>query len=151
VNALSSGGCELTAALRFVFGRNILRVEPMDDFSQLMPLQLLAVHARITDELRSRGITRSVNNPTGDLAEYLFCKAFGWKQAENSNSNVDAIGLDQLRYQIKGRRMTRHNNSRQLSALRDLRDARFDFLAGVLFAEDYSVNACRDHPLCRCA
>jgi len=30
-------------------------------------------------------------------------------------------------------------HSRQLSALRDLRSARFDFLAGVLFAEDYSV------------
>ena len=37
------------------------------------------------------------------------------------------------------RRVTRFNNSRQLSALRDLGGGHFDFLAGVLFNEDYSV------------
>jgi hypothetical protein len=35
--------------------------------------------------------------------------------------------------------MTRHNPSRQLSAIRDLPGAHFDFPAGVLFAEDYTV------------
>ena len=51
------------------------------------------------------------------LAEYLFCKAFGWKQADNSQANVDAIGSDGTRYQIKSRRLTRFNKSRQLSAI----------------------------------
>lgn len=46
---------------------------------------------------------------------------------------------DGKRYQIKGRRVTRFNKSRQLSALRDLGGGHFDFLAGVLFNEDYSV------------
>ena len=109
------------------------------DLSELTPPQLLALHAKLGDELRTRGITRSANNPTGDLAEYLFCKAFGWKQAGNSNANVDAIGLDGTRYQIKGRRLTKANNSRQLSAIRDLGGAHFDFLAGVLFNQDYTV------------
>ena|SRR5882724_2477169 len=27
-----------------------------------------------------------------NLAEFRFCKAFGWKQAGNSHANVDAIG-----------------------------------------------------------
>jgi hypothetical protein len=83
--------------------------------------------------------TRSANNPTGDLAEYLFCKAFGWTQSGNSNPNVDAIAEDGCRYQIKGRRMTRHNKSRQLSAIRDFAGHHFDFLAGLLFTEDYGV------------
>src|ERR1035437_10194926 len=111
----------------------------LDDLTTLGPLELLALHARVMDELRARGITRSSNNPTGDLAEYIFCKAFGWKQAGNSNPNIDAIGPDKTRYQIKGRRVTRYNKSRQLSAIRDLEGAHFDYLAGVLFAEDYSV------------
>lgn len=111
----------------------------MDDLSQLTPVQLLALHARVADELRARGVTRTSNNPTGDLAEYLFCKAFGWKQADNSQANVDAVGADNSRYQIKGRRVTRYNKSRQLSAIRDLAGAHFDFLAGVIFSEDYSV------------
>ncbi|HEY9157337.1 hypothetical protein [Candidatus Binatus sp.] len=109
------------------------------DLSDLAPAALLALHAQVADELRSRGITRSSNNPTGDLAEYLFCKAFGWKQADNSSANIDARSADGIRYQIKGRRTTRHNDSRQLSAIRDLGGAHFDFLAGVLFNEDYSV------------
>ena len=109
------------------------------DIENLSAGQLLALHARITEELRDRGVTRSANNPTGDLAEYLFCKAFGWSQAGNSNANIDAIGGDGVRYQIKGRRMTRHNKSRQLSAIRELDGGHFDVLAGVLFGEDYSV------------
>ena len=109
------------------------------DLAQLTPTELLALHAKLGDELRARGITRSANNPTGDLAEYLFCEAFGWSQAGNSHANIDAIGPDGTRYQIKGRRLTRYNNSRQLSAIRDLESGHFDVLAGVLFNEDYSV------------
>ena len=109
------------------------------NLSELTPPELLVLHAKLADELRIRGITRSANNPTGDLAEYLFCKAFGWTQAGNSHTNVDAIATDGTRYQIKGRRITRYNNSRQLSAIRDLSGGHFDFLAGVLFSEDYAV------------
>jgi hypothetical protein len=101
--------------------------------------QLLVLHTQIGDELRKRGILRSANNPTGDLSEYLFCKAFGWNQAGNSHPNVDAVGTDGTRYQVKGRRITRFNNSRQLSAIRDLKGGHFDFIAGVLFNEDYTV------------
>ena len=111
----------------------------MRDLTTLTPAELLKLHAGIIEELRARGIVRSSNNPTGDLAEYLFCKAFEWKQADNSEANLDARGLDGTRYQIKGRRLTRHNGSRQLSAIRDLDGNHFDFLAGVLFEEDYSV------------
>jgi hypothetical protein len=109
------------------------------NLAELTPPELLALHAKLADELRTRGITRSANNPTGDLAEYLFCKAFGWEQAGNSHANVDAIGSDGTRYQIKARRITRYNNSRQLSAIRDLGAGHFDFIAGVLFNEDYTV------------
>jgi hypothetical protein len=109
------------------------------DLAILTPPQLLVLHSQVADELRERGIIRSSNNPTGDLAEYLFCMAFGWKQAGNSQANVDAIDQNGIRYQIKGRRTTRHNKSRQLSAIRDMAGSHFDFLAGVLFNEDYTV------------
>ena len=111
----------------------------MTNLEKFSPAELLALHAQITEELRNRGIIRSSNNPTGDLAEHLFCKAFGWNQAGNSIANLDAVGLDGTRYQIKGRRLTRHNSSRQLSAIRDLQGKHFDTLAGVLFSEDYTI------------
>jgi hypothetical protein len=108
--------------------------------SDLTPPDLLALHANVADELRSRDILRSSNNPTGDLAEYMFCQAFpDWYRADNSHAHIDAIGSDGKRYQIKGCRITRHSKSRQMSAIRDLDGAHFDYLAGLLFAEDYSV------------
>ena len=111
----------------------------MVDLARLTSVELLTFQARIADELRSRGIARTSNNVTGDLAEYLFCLAFGWAPAANSNAHIDAIDKGGARYQIKGRRITRHNASRQLGALRDLAGQHFDFLAAVLFAEDYRV------------
>jgi hypothetical protein len=61
------------------------------DLSGLSPAALLALHAQVADELRARGITRSSNNPTGDLAEYLCCRAYGWSQSGNSNRSIDAV------------------------------------------------------------
>ncbi len=110
------------------------------EISQLSAIELLALHAVVAEELRERGLTRSSNNPTGDLAEYLFCKAFGWTRTGNSNANIDAIAENGARYQIKGRRMTRHNRSRQMSAIRDFSGRHFDFLAGVLFTEHYGIH-----------
>lgn len=110
-----------------------------DDLQHMSALNLLALHARISDELRARGILRSSNSPTGDLAENLFCKAFGWVQTGNSNANYDATDAEGRRYQIKARRLTAHNTSRQLSALRDLPAGHFDFLAGLLFDSNYKV------------
>lgn len=99
--------------------------------------QLLALHASVIEELRERGVLRSANNPTGDLAEYLFCSAFGWTQKANSAKAFDATGDDGARYQIKGRRIHRRNKSRQLSAIRNL--GGFDILAAVLLDDDYRV------------
>jgi hypothetical protein len=111
----------------------------MIDVSALSPKALLALHASVGEELRGRGITRSSNNPTGDVAEYLFCRAFGWTLTANANANIDAIDAQGTRYQIKARRQTPHNNSRQLSGIRNLPGRHFDFLAGAVFTQTYEV------------
>ncbi len=109
------------------------------DITPLSVLELLNLHAKILEELRSRGVIRSSNNPVGDYAEHLFCSAFGWRQAGNSEKDADAIGKDGTRYQIKGRRLTTHNASRQLSAIRRLPEKNFDYIAGVLFNREFSI------------
>lgn len=111
----------------------------MPDLTQLTAAELLGLHAQIGEELRSRGVLRTANNPTGDLAEYLFCAAFGWTQAPNSERGFDATGPDGTRYQIKGRRVHRRNPSRQLSAIRDLAGEHFDVLAGLILDDDFRV------------
>jgi hypothetical protein len=109
------------------------------NFDLLSVAELLTLHVQIGEELRNRNVVRTSNNPTGDLAEYLFCRAFGWTQTPNSKSGYDACGADKRRYQIKGRRTHHRNTSRQLSAIRNLNESPFDVLAGVLFNPDFSV------------
>ena len=103
------------------------RLEPSFSLSSFKSSELLSLHGRLIEELRSRNVVRSTNNPTDDLAEYLFCRAFGWSQAGNSQAGFDAIEPKEgTRFQIKGRRTTRHNASRQLSAIRELGSKKFD-------------------------
>lgn len=104
------------------------------------PADLLLLHSDIMEELRRRGIVRSANNPTGDLAEYIFCKAFDWAREGNSKAGFDAsCKRTKKKYQIKARRVTSRNKSRQLSAIRELDNCHFDFLAGIIFNERYEV------------
>jgi hypothetical protein len=100
---------------------------------------LLELHANILEVLRDRKIVRSSNAPLGDYAELLFSRAFSWTLQNNSASGHDATDDAGLRYQIKSRRITPHNRSRQLSFIRRLPDRTFDFLAGALFNADYSI------------
>ncbi len=111
----------------------------MADITVLSALELLNLHGKVLEELRTREIIRSSNNPVGDYTEHLCCQAFGWQQADNSEKDVDAVGKDGIRYQIMGRRMTRHNNSRQLGAIRRLPEKNFDYVVGVLFDEDFTI------------
>lgn len=102
--------------------------------------ELLILHGQIMDELRDREIVRTANAPLGDYAELLFASAFGWSLEGNSSSGHDATDAVGLRYQIKSRRVTPRNTSRQLSAIRRLPDTTFDFLAAVLFDESYRIS-----------
>ena len=99
---------------------------------------LLTLYGQIMDELRDRKVVRTANSPVGDYAEQLFSRAFGWKLEGNSAAGHDAEGNGKL-YQIKARRISLRNPSRQLSAIRRLPEKTFDVLAAVLFDEHFSV------------
>ncbi len=108
-------------------------------------LQSLSVHALLTqfvevlDELQRRGVTRSTNNQVADYAEFLCEKGLSLTRAPKSTKGYDATDPAGNRYEVKARRVTSHNKSRQLSALRELESVHFTYLAGVLFREDFSV------------
>jgi hypothetical protein len=101
---------------------------------------LLRLHAGVLEELRRRGVVRSSNNPVADLAEHLATIAFRLKLAPKSARGYDASGRG-LRFQVKARRLTPHNRSRQLGFFRGLDDAErpFDVLIGMLFEADFTV------------
>jgi len=109
------------------------------DLSTLSPIDLLRLNAHTLVELRDRGFIRTLNAPLGDYAEYLFCKAFVWKIADNSAKDYDATDPQGKRYQIKARRLVKSNTSRQLGALRRLTENNFEVLGAVLFRADFTV------------
>lgn len=101
--------------------------------------ELLQLHGAVIEELNRREVLRTSNSPVGDYAELLFATAFGWDLESSSAAGHDATDKDGVRYQIKGRRLTKANGSRQLSFLRRLPEKKFDFLAAVLFDHAYLV------------
>ena len=108
----------------------------MTDLTKSTSAELLKLHAAIGPELRRRGIVRT-ENITGDVAEYLFCLALNL--TPTPQAHIDAVARDGKRYQIKGRRVTTRNPSRELGSIREMAGQHFDFLAGLLFDETYGI------------
>ena len=111
------------------------------DLRERTPEELLALTGRILDELLQRGIVRSTNNPVADYSEYLTAKAFGLRLVANANAGFDAISEAGTRFQVKARRLTPRNGSRQLGFVRGMASSAdpFDFLVGILFDTNFRV------------
>ena len=101
--------------------------------------ELLVLYANVLNTLRARGTTRSANNPVADYAEGLCKRALNLTLLGKSSTGYDATDSDGNRIEVKARRITMENRSRQLSAIRGIDKHHFDFLAGVLFNADFSV------------
>jgi hypothetical protein len=90
--------------------------------------------------LRDREVVRSGNNPVADYCESLVVRALNLKRLDGSNKGCDAVDdSNGKHYEIKGRRITKHNSSTQLSVIRDLDSCHFDYLIGVLFDDNFTV------------
>lgn len=100
---------------------------------------LIRCYADSLEALKKAEFIRSKNNPIGDYAEWLVAQAMGLELCTKSTKGYDAFDAN-YRYEIKSRRITADNGSRQLSAIRALDSKQFDYLVGVLFHADFSVN-----------
>ena len=109
------------------------------DLIELSVTQLLTLFAEVLDELKTREVVRTRNNPVADYAEWLTARALHLQLQSNSNEGFDAIDSGGIRYQIKGRRLQTPKSSRQLSIIRRLKDNTFDFLIGILFDNNFSI------------
>jgi hypothetical protein len=122
---------------------------PRDTSSRLAALEALLADlsdeelakawARCMRAMRDRGLVRTANTPVGDYAERVCCSRFNLHRAGFSEKSIDAIDERGVRFQIKGRRLTPENRSRQLGAIRDVADGPFDVLLAVFFDEDLDV------------
>ena len=100
----------------------------LDRLCEFSPMELLRLHSSVIEELHSRGIVRTKNNPVGDYTEWLVSRALGLTLTCNSAAGFDGTGTDGLRYQIKGRRLTQRSRSCFLSFIRRLEERQFDYL-----------------------
>lgn len=112
---------------------------PSAELASLSDAALLKRYAEVMQEILRRGLSKGMNNPIGDYAERLVAQALKADTMTQSNTGFDLRGPGDIRYEVKARRMNAARSSRQLSALRNLKDRHFDFLVGVLFNEDFTV------------
>lgn len=101
---------------------------------------LVRLWADAMGELRKRGLVRSANNPVADLAERAAADQLGLTLQSKSNRGYDAVDSLGRRYEIKARRVTGANRSRQLSPLRNLDERHFDFLVAVIYDENLHLD-----------
>jgi len=101
--------------------------------------ELLSIHFNILKELQRRKLVRSANNPIADIAERIAQEALELTLVKKSTAGYDAADAAGNRYEIKARRPTQQNPSRQLSYIRDLNEGHFTHLIGVLFTEDFKI------------
>ena len=100
---------------------------------------LLGLYNDVLRELLRRKIIRSTNNPVADLAEFLAQHALQLELVQKSTKGYDATDWRGRRYEIKGRRLTQENSSRQLSTIRELDKSHFTHLIAILFTEDFGI------------
>ncbi len=101
--------------------------------------QLLQCYSGILAELRKRGVIRTANSPLGDYAEWLVAQQLDLQLVTNSTAGYDALDAAGHKYQIKSRRITPNNSSRQLSVIRNLPAQDFDYLIAVIFDSAFQV------------
>ena len=111
---------------------------PKRELLNMSNSELLRRFSAITLELRARGVLRTSNNVTSDYGEYVAKKKMRLQLVQNSTEGYDAVDGRNVRYQIKSRRITRFNKSRQLSVIRNIDSRHFQFLVAVIFNEDFS-------------
>ncbi|MFT3755046.1 MAG: hypothetical protein QM769_03730 [Pseudoxanthomonas sp.] len=112
---------------------------PASRWSSLSDKQLLSAYCELMAAMKERGIVRSSNNPVADYTESLVSGSLGLSLQGQSQAGFDAADSSGRRYQIKGRRLTAHNTSPQLSAIRNLDRKPFDLLAAVAYDASLSV------------
>jgi hypothetical protein len=110
--------------------------------------ELLALYDALLCELRERHITRSSNNPVADYTEWLAARALGLVLQAKSTTGFDGVCAAGHRYEVKGRRRTPQNSSVQLSQIRGLAQHHFDYLIGVIYRNDFSIEYAAKIPHC---
>ena len=111
----------------------------LDAFTKLRDKQLLQMYSDLMEELRSRELVRSGNNPVGDYAEKVIAGRLRLTRVRGSNRGFDAKDGQRNRYQIKARRITLHNASRQLGVIRNLQAKEFDYLLAGIFDKSFTL------------
>lgn len=101
--------------------------------------ELLKFYTEIIEELINRRVLRTRNNPVADYTEWLVSSKLQFKLENNSKSGYDATDIKGIKYQIKGRRITPTNKSKQLGVIRKLESKKFDYLIGLVFDKDFSL------------
>ena len=109
------------------------------NFGEFTIKELLQLQAAATNELRIRGVVRTQNNPLGGYTEWLVAKALNLELQDNSRAGYDGITKVGGRIQIKGRRVTPRDDSRQLSAIRKYAKKDFDALVAIIYDEGFNV------------
>ncbi|RYD57916.1 MAG: hypothetical protein EOP56_06485 [Sphingobacteriales bacterium] len=111
----------------------------MSELEKMTVKELMNYNSKIMDELKSRNVIRTRNNPIADYCEWLVSQKFNWNLENSSTEGYDVCDDDGLRVQVKCRTLKNGRGTRQLGVIRKLNDDTFDYLIAILFDEKTEV------------
>lgn len=99
--------------------------------------ELVLAFAQAFRALRERGIVRTNNMPTGEIAERLVASRLGVAPAPGNTHGYDVLAND-IRYQVKGHRVLPGKRGKHYGAVRNLDGHEFDVLVAVHLDIDFA-------------
>lgn len=110
------------------------------EIKKISDIKLLGLYDDIMEELRDRELIRTSNNPVADYGEHIVAKKLRLKLMPSSYKSADAVDEKTgIKYQIKSRRITIHNSSRQLGVIRNLEKSDFSYLIAIFFDNKFNI------------
>ncbi len=106
------------------------------DPSEKQTAELLGDWATIMNELATRDVIRTNNNPLGDIAELVVASHFGGKRGSFSQPGWDVITPDGEKVQVKSLREVPGKRRTNFSPISD---DDYDFVVLVIFDESFQV------------
>lgn len=102
---------------------------------------LMKLYSSILSELNERNVIRTQNSPQGDYAEWLFANQYSLNLESSSTKGYDVKDeVNNIRYQIKSRRIKSSSRAVQLGVIRNYDSVEFDFLIAMIFTEDFTLS-----------
>ncbi len=108
------------------------------NLKELKNIELVKLHCQVVDELISRGVAQTRNQPVSEYAKWLIIQKLKLTDVKNPNEKFDGLDQNGNRYLIRSRQKNDSQNV-QFGIIRNLDARNFDYLIAITFDNNVAL------------